>query len=125
MTRNKPLQARGERSKRNANRERELRERCLERHPECVAFIEGVRHVQGLPEMCCGHLLHECEGHLDTAHILSKKSHPKLRFEGDCVVTLCRRAHEWFTVHPKEWEVFVESHFPGRLQALRDKENGL
>jgi hypothetical protein len=50
----------------------------------------------------------KCAGPLQCAHIVSR-SYRSTRWAEDNAFALCAAAHTYFTHHPLEWEVFVET----------------
>ena len=61
--------------------------------------------------------VYACSQRLECAHIqtrgwLSIRHHPRN------VLSLCNIHHRYFTQHPKDWERFIESKWPGRMDWL-------
>lgn len=61
-------------------------------------------------------------GPLDWAHVHSKGSAPKLRWDATNAVALCRTHHEYFTRNPRVWRDFIEEHDPGLWEELLEFE---
>ena len=51
------------------------------------------------------HTLPYCRGPIDPAHVMSR-TFPATRHEVANGVSLCRAAHDWFSVRPKAWTAF-------------------
>lgn len=62
--------------------------------------------------------------HLQCAHII-RRGFKKTRWDEDNAVTLCLWCHHHFTNHPKDWAIWVETNFPGRLHELRQRAGAM
>ena len=59
-------------------------------------------------------------GNLQCAHIITR-GYKSIRTLEEKALCLCQGCHVYFTFHPLEWELFIESRFPGRMGMLRER----
>lgn len=60
---------------------------------------------------------------LDAAHILSRGSAPKLKYDLDNGLLLCVLCHRWADSEGEAFRAWVEERWPGRVTRLRIAEN--
>lgn len=72
----------------------------------------------------CGMQHRECAGRIDPAHVMSRRFLATRHDPGNGL-PLCRRAHDWFTAHPKVWTAWlIETMGEAKYEALRVKALG-
>ena len=59
---------------------------------------------------------------LEWAHIHGKGAHPRLRWDPENAVTLCKEHHVYFTRNPRVWVDFIAEHEPGLWEELLERE---
>lgn len=59
---------------------------------------------------------------LDAAHILSRGSAPRLKYELDNGILLCVLCHRWADSEGEAFRAWIEERWPGRIQRLRIAE---
>ena len=62
-------------------------------------------------------------GPLDWAHIVSRGAR-YVKFDPSNSCALCRPCHYRYTRSPASWAVFVETHWPGRMSEMAQREAG-
>lgn len=61
---------------------------------------------------------------LQAAHIVSRRW-KQTRWDVDNGICLCINCHNWGHANPKQFDNWIEDTFPGRLEGLKIKRQGL
>lgn len=83
-----------------------------------VLFSKIVRQRDGQRCVVAGWDTRECKGNLQCAHIIPR-GQLEIRMVLDNAVAACQAHHVYYEHRRAEWDLLIESMFPGRLDRLR------